>query len=225
MMLMYHSVEPYTEDPFQVTVRPERFEQQMKWLHRRGLRGVSMRSLLAAESTKGLVGLTFDDGYTDFLTRVVPVLERFGFTATVFVLPGRLGGHNAWDEPGPRKPLMTTAEIRRAAAAGMEIGSHGLVHQSLPACGERVLTDEVSGSRTILADLIGQEITGFCYPYGHAGQRELDAVRSAGYDYASAVRPGELAGRYALPRTFVGDRDHGARLYAKWARHTLRGAR
>jgi peptidoglycan/xylan/chitin deacetylase (PgdA/CDA1 family) len=184
-----------------------------------------MRALLASESTKGLVGLTFDDGYTDFVTQVVPVLARFDFTATVFVLPGRLGGHNGWDEPGPRKPLMTVAEIRRAAAAGMEIGSHGLVHQSLPACGERVLADEVSGSRSILAELTGQEITGFCYPYGHAGQRELDAVRAAGYDYACAVRPGELAGRYALPRTFVGDRDHAARLYAKWARHALRGAR
>ncbi|MGH4001202.1 MAG: polysaccharide deacetylase family protein, partial [Pseudonocardiaceae bacterium] len=124
-VLMYHSVTPYDQDPYLVTVHPARFQQQLRWLDRRGLRGASMRELLAAQpgvTDQGLVGLTFDDGYADFSEHVLPALRRFGFTATVFVLADLLGGWNCWDEAGPRKALMTPEQIRHAAASGMEIG-------------------------------------------------------------------------------------------------------
>ena len=224
LVLMYHSVEPYARDPFQVTVHPDRFERQMSWLRRRGLRGVSVHHLLRARRDghhRGLVGLTFDDGYTDFVTHVMPVLSRYSFTATVFLVAGALGGHNSWDEPGPRKPLMAATDIWRAVAAGMEIGSHSLTHRQLPDSDPRSLADEVRRSRTILGELSGQDVTGFCYPYGGVGEREVDAVRAAGYDYACAVRPSTLAGRHAMPRTYIGDRDTSPRLFAKWARHRL----
>src|SRR6202048_4579109 len=99
LVLMYHSVSPYDEDPHEVTITPERFERHMRWLRGRGLRGVSVAELLSERADgrgRGLVGLTFDDGYQDFVTYAMPVLERYGFTATAFVLAGRLGGHNAW---------------------------------------------------------------------------------------------------------------------------------
>ncbi len=44
LVLMYHSIEPYQADPYLVTVSPPRFAQQMRWLDRRGLRGVSIRT-------------------------------------------------------------------------------------------------------------------------------------------------------------------------------------
>ncbi len=140
MVLMYHSVQPYTEDPYLVTVGPPRFEQQMRWLRRRGLRGVSIAELLAARAAgagKGLVGLTFDDGYADFAEYALPVLRRYGFTATVFVIAGRMGGDNVWDPAGPRKPLLDADQVRALAEAGVEIGSHGLMHVSLPAAHRR----------------------------------------------------------------------------------------
>jgi peptidoglycan/xylan/chitin deacetylase (PgdA/CDA1 family) len=225
LVLMYHSVEAYQADPYQVTVRPERFAQQLRWLRRRGLRGVGMRELLQARRDgrgAGLVGLTFDDGYRDFLTEVVPALDRYGFTATVFVVAGGLGGHNAWDEPGPRKPLMTAAEVRRVADAGVEIGSHSFSHVQLPEVSDGALFDEVRRSRLLLAEIAGREVTGFCYPYGGVGEREIEAVRAAGYDYACATKtPEALAGRHAVPRTFIGDRDTSPRLFAKVARHRL----
>jgi peptidoglycan/xylan/chitin deacetylase (PgdA/CDA1 family) len=223
-VLMYHSVEPYTADPYQVTVRPDRFDHQMRWLRRRGLRGTSMRELLRATrrgAADGLVGLTFDDGYADFVTRVMPVLARYGFTATVFVIAGALGGTNTWDEPGPRKRLMTADEVRHAAAAGIEVGSHSMSHPRLPDVDSGALGDEVRRSRTILMDLTGQDVSGFCYPYGGFGAREVASVRAAGYDYACAVDAPGPANRYALPRTFIGDRDTSPRLFAKWARHAL----
>jgi peptidoglycan/xylan/chitin deacetylase (PgdA/CDA1 family) len=225
IVLMYHSVEPYTADPYQVTVRPERFDEQMRWLSRRGLRGTSMRELLAASRDRrasGLVGLTFDDGYADFVGHVLPVLDRYGFTATVFVVAGALGGTNTWDEPGPRKALMTAEEVGCVAAAGIEIGSHSLSHCRLPDVDAAAMAGEVRHSREILRDLTGCDVDGFCYPYGGVGPREVDAVRAAGYGYACAVGADVDAGPFAIPRVFVGDRDGALRLHAKWARHRLR---
>jgi peptidoglycan/xylan/chitin deacetylase (PgdA/CDA1 family) len=228
MVLMYHSVQPYRQDPYLVTVDPARFGRQVRWLRRRGLRGVAMRDLLAAQAAgagSGLVGLTFDDGYADFAEHVLPVLRRNDFTATVFVIAGRVGGTNEWDPEGPRKRLLTEQQIRRAAAAGMEIGSHGLRHNRLTELDDETLTEEIAGSREVLRDISGQEVSGFCYPYGKVDARIANEVRAAGYDYGCAIEWSGLTGRYALPRTYVGDADTGLRLRAKWLRHRLRARR
>ncbi len=143
-VLMYHSVTPYQDDPYLVTVSPARFEAQLRWLRRRGLRGVSVAELLAARergSGHDLVGLTFDDGYADFVEHALPALTRHGCTATVFVIAGRLGGDNAWDAEGPRKPLMTARQVRQAADAGIEIVEVWETEQAL----HRFLTDVLPG--------------------------------------------------------------------------------
>ena len=221
-VLMYHSVIEYDDDPYQVTVDPARFEQQMRWLERRGLRGVSMRELMAAGDRRRLVGLTFDDGYEDFLLSVLPALVRHGFTATVFVISGRMGGINVWDPAGPEKQLMTADQVKLAADFGMEIGSHGTLHRPLSEVDDGDLLDEVAGSRHALRAVSGQDVGGFCYPYGALDARVRQVVRDSGYDYGCAIWPSALSSRHALPRTFVGDRDGSLRLAAKRARHALR---
>ena len=223
LVLMYHSVEPYQADPYLVTVSPPRFEQQMHWLARRGLRGTSVRDLLAARAAgdgRGLVGLTFDDGYADFARHALPVLQRFGFGATVFVIAGRLGGDNAWDPEGPRKPLMDARQVRDLAQAGIEIGSHGLRHVRLPAA-QHALAQEVGGSRRILQEITGEPVSGFCYPYGDLDAEAVARVRDTGYDYGCAIWASAYTSRHALPRTYVGEADTAPRLWAKRARHQL----
>jgi peptidoglycan/xylan/chitin deacetylase (PgdA/CDA1 family) len=222
---MYHSVADCADDPYQVTVSPGRLEQQFRWLRRRGLAGVGMARLLRARAEgrgAGLVGLTFDDGYADFNEAAVPLLHRYGFTATVYVLPGRLGGENAWDSLGPRKPLLTEDGIRLAAEAGMEVGSHGLVHTDLTVADDEVLAAETGRSRALLQDIIGTEVTGFCYPYGTVDPRVIGAVRDAGYTYAVGIDPGPLTGMFALPRFHVGEKDTSLRLHLKWRLHRRR---
>jgi peptidoglycan/xylan/chitin deacetylase (PgdA/CDA1 family) len=224
LVLMYHSVSPYNEDPHEVTMTPQRFERHMRWLRRRGLRGVSMAELLSARAAgrgRGLVGLTFDDGYQDFVTYAMPVLQQYGFTATAFVLAGRLGGHDAWNWLGPEKALLTADQVCQAARSGMEIGSHGLDHVSLSEADDTRLSAETVRSRAILQELIGQQIRGFCYPWGHVDARVLKAVQAAGYDYACAGWPSAIIGRHAIPRTFVHDRDSSWRLDAKRLRSGL----
>jgi peptidoglycan/xylan/chitin deacetylase (PgdA/CDA1 family) len=227
-ILVYHSVADPAGDPYGITVSPQRFEHQLRWLRARGLRGVSMRELLAARACgqgAGLVGLTFDDGYADFAVEVVPVLARHRFTATVFVVADLIGGHNEWDPDGPRKDLMTRRQIRQVAAEGMEIGSHTLSHPSLTQAAESELAHELAKSRAVLCDLVGEEVGGFAYPYGHATGREVEAVGRAGYRYACAVRRPAQLGELSLPRTYVGDGDGWLRLDAKRLRHRMCGRR
>jgi peptidoglycan/xylan/chitin deacetylase (PgdA/CDA1 family) len=222
---MYHSVGDRSDDPYRITVTPDRLDRQLRWLSRRGLRGVSMAELLAARvrgEGDALVGLTFDDGYTDFVDNALPVLARWDCGATLFVLPGRLGGDNAWDPLGPRKPLLTADGIRHAAAEGVEIGSHGLTHVDLTKTDDATLKAEVAESRSALAELTGTAVDGFCYPYGTIDTRAVDAVREAGYTYACAIDPGELNGPHAFPRVHIGQNDNAVRLFLKYRLHGLR---
>jgi peptidoglycan/xylan/chitin deacetylase (PgdA/CDA1 family) len=222
---MYHSIAPYEQDPYGITVRPERFEQQLTWLRRLGYRGVSVGELLAAVrqgSARGLVGLSFDDGYADFVEHALPALQRHRFTATAYVLGGRLGGGNVWDPDGPRKALLTADQVREMAAAGVEIGSHGLRHVSLPATDAVELVREIRDSRHILQDLTGQDVSGFCYPWGHVDSRAVGIVQDAGYAYACAIERSELTGPHALPRVFIADWHTPRQLMNTVGRHWVR---
>lgn len=223
-VLMYHSISTYDEDPRGVTVRPERFEAQMAALHRWGFRGASIRELLAAKETgdaSDLIGLTFDDGFEDFITIAVPILQRYGFTATAFVIADLLGRHNKWNPQGPRKALMTAEQVRRSDDLGMEIGSHSRQHVPLAGMSATALLNEVGGSREILEEVVGHRVSGFCYPYGDIDSQAVSAVAAAGYDYGCAIWPSALTSRYAIPRTYISDRDSAFRLRAKQLHHRV----
>jgi peptidoglycan/xylan/chitin deacetylase (PgdA/CDA1 family) len=218
MILMYHGVADVVEDPNHLCVTPARFAEQMTWLKRHGLRGVGIGTLvdaMRAGRQRGLVGITFDDGYVNVLEAAMPELQRHGFTASMFIISDRLGGSNEWDE-GPRWPLMSASQVGELAAAGMEIGSHGATHVRLAGMSADRLEAEVSGSRASIEELLGTRIRGFAYPYGSMDAAARQAVHAAGYDYACAVRtPTAELGLMALPRIYVGQQDDTRRLTAK----------
>jgi peptidoglycan/xylan/chitin deacetylase (PgdA/CDA1 family) len=218
MILMYHGVADVPEDPNQLCVTPSRFAEQMTWLKRRGLRGVGISTLIEAVRAgrqRGLVGITFDDGYVNVLEAALPELRRHGFTASMFIISDRLGESNEWDE-GPSWPLMSADQVAELAAAGMEIGSHSATHRRLAGIGADRLEAEVASSRARLGDLLGTPIRGFAYPYGSMDAAARQAVRDAGYDWACAVQASvpEL-GFMSLPRVYVGQRDDARRMTAK----------
>jgi peptidoglycan/xylan/chitin deacetylase (PgdA/CDA1 family) len=218
MIFMYHGVADVDDDPNQLCVSPGRFAEQMAWLARRGLRGVGIATLVDAMLTgrqRGLVGLTFDDGYTNVLDTALPVLRRHGFSATAYIISDRLGGTNEWDK-GPTWQLMTGDQVRELAAAGFEIGSHAATHVRLAGASPAQLTAEVSESRASLAALLGSEIRGFAYPYGSMDAAARRAVRDAGYEYACAVdASAPEIGLMALPRIYVGQKDDAMRMAVK----------
>ena len=219
-ILMYHSVSQVAHDPNHVCVRPWRFARQMEHLRRRRLRGVSVRELLAAAAVgedRHLVGLTFDDGFDDYVHHALPVLQRFGFTATLYPVVDLVGRSNRWDqaERGPVIRLADGAQLRALRDGGTEIGSHTLTHVALSRVDDQQLEREVVTSRQRLEEILGQEVRGFCYPYGDHDERVVEVVRRAGYDYACAYQTHGRWDRFTLPRTHVGEPDGRFRLEAK----------
>ena len=218
MILMYHNIAEVAEDPMQLCVTPTRFAEQMSWLKAHGLRGVGIGTLINAMRAgrhRGLVGITFDDGYVSVLEAAVPELLRHGFTATMFIISGRLGESNEWYE-GPAQPLVSAEHVGELAAAGMEVGSHGATHVRLAGIGADQLEAEVSGSRASIGELIGAPARGFAYPYGSMDAAARRAARDAGYDYACATEaPMAELGIMALPRIAVWQCDGPRRLAAK----------
>jgi peptidoglycan/xylan/chitin deacetylase (PgdA/CDA1 family) len=232
MIFMYHGVATVAEDPNLLCVSPSRFAEHMDWLERHGLRGVGISALvdaMRAGRARGLVGLTFDDGYLSVLEAALPELKRRGFGATAYIISGRLGGTNEWDD-GPSWPLMTAEQVRELAAAGIEIGSHAATHVRLAGARPEQLAAEVSASRASLAALLGAEVQGFAYPYGSMDAAARRAVREAGYEYACAVEASTAEiGLMALPRMYIGQQDDAVRMTAKRllyrGRIALRGRR
>jgi len=224
MILMYHAVAAVAVDPDMLCVPPERFASQMSWLARRGLRGVSIGALMEAMRDgrpRGLVGITFDDGYASVLDAALPVLKQHGFGATVFAISDRLGGRNDWDQRNDW-PLLSATGVRELASAGIEIGSHSASHVRLAGLEPGELARQVRQSRGDLAGLLGRQVAGFAYPYGVMDAAARQAVRDAGYSYACAVdAPRHALGPLALPRIYAGPRDTAARMTAK--RYLYRG--
>jgi peptidoglycan/xylan/chitin deacetylase (PgdA/CDA1 family) len=212
-ILMYHAVARVAEDPNRLCVSPQTFDSQMAHLRDRGLRGVPVRKLrraVMAGKAAGLVGITFDDGYQDFLEEAVPLLERYGFSATVFAVGGRLGRENDWEhayEPRPPMKLMTAAGLREASERGMEVGSHSMTHPRLSRSDPEQLREEIVGSRRYLSELLGEDVSGFCYPYGDLDAEALQMARHAGYEYACAWKTRVQHDDYDLFRTPVDEQD------------------
>jgi len=193
----------------------------MLYLKRHNLRGVSMRELhlaLNAGEVKGLVGMTFDDGYEDFLGAAVPRLEKLGFSATVFVVAGMLGKENTWEhggEPRPQLRLLGADGVREASERGMEIGSHSVTHPRLSGLDSGRLIHEVSHSRQMLSEIVNAPVEGFSYPYGDLDGPAVRAAREAGYVYAVATKKQVECGLHDWPRTYVGEKDSPLRLGVK----------
>jgi peptidoglycan/xylan/chitin deacetylase (PgdA/CDA1 family) len=222
MILMYHGIADVAEDPNQLCVSPRRFAEQLSWLERSGLRGVSVATLvdaMAAGQAGGMVGITFDDGYTSVLEAALPELASRGFGATAFIISALVGRTNEWDS-GPVWPLLDAAGITELAAAGVEIASHSVTHPHLAGLGARRQAEEAAASRAQLEDLLSAPVRGFAYPYGSMDQAARSAVGAAGYEYACAVEtPLALLGPLALPRVYVGQRDSAARMTIKRRLH------
>jgi peptidoglycan/xylan/chitin deacetylase (PgdA/CDA1 family) len=221
-ILMYHSIAtPSDPEPNQTSTSPEQFEAHMRSLARQNLRGVRMRDLHKAVSVgdaQGLVGLTFDDAHNDFLYTAVPVLKKFDFSATVFVVAGMLGESNTWKHmynPEPRKRLLTAEELREVLSQGMEVGAHSVTHVELIDLSQERLYQEVNESRRLLVEALGTAVEGFCYPYGRSDQAAVRAVRDAGYDYACGVHKLTDEDVHNLPRIPVSYDDGALRFAAK----------
>jgi peptidoglycan/xylan/chitin deacetylase (PgdA/CDA1 family)/GT2 family glycosyltransferase len=185
-VFLYHHVGPPRPGTIpDLTISPEKFERQVRWLARLGFVGIRPSDWLRwLRDGTGLpdkpILLTFDDGYADIADYALPVLRRHGFSAAVYIVTGQLGGTNAWDEAqgsGTHR-LMTAEQIRYWAAQGIEFGAHTRTHPDLRKLSAAELAAEVSGSKNELASLLGSPVVSFAYPYGELSEAASELARS-----------------------------------------------
>jgi peptidoglycan/xylan/chitin deacetylase (PgdA/CDA1 family) len=212
-ILCYHNIAPAPPgSQFKLLyVSPAAFERQLWTLRRLGLRGVSLSEglqQLQSNARSSSVVLTFDDGYLDTATEALPILKRFRFTATCYLVTDCLGSYNRWDAQflQETKPLMNQDHVQEWLSAGMEIGSHSCSHPRLPELEECQALQEIVASRAALREAFGLDIQHFCYPFGRFTDATAELVRRAGYSSAVSLLPGAARPRhslYHLPRMLV----------------------
>jgi peptidoglycan/xylan/chitin deacetylase (PgdA/CDA1 family) len=211
---MYHNIAPAPRALRRwrsLYVSPGAFARQLWLIKRLGYVGLSMAAAmpyLRGERQGKIAVITLDDGYVDNLTSALPALQRYGFSATCYVVSGSIGGYNSWDADrlGIKKPLMTTAQLREWHAGGMEIGAHTRTHPRLTQCDNAQLRSEIEGSKADLEDHLGAAVTQFCYPYGDMDDRVADVARESGYIAATTTQRGRAeigTDLWRLPRVQV----------------------
>jgi peptidoglycan/xylan/chitin deacetylase (PgdA/CDA1 family) len=184
-ILTYHSLD---ESGSVLSVSPRVFAAQMRTLHQLGARVVGLselrQALAGARPPERLVALTFDDGFRNFYECGFPILQQYGFTATVFVVTDYCGKTNGW--PGQpasveRRPLLEWRQIAEMSQAGIAFGCHTCTHPDLRRITEREAEEELDRSRRLLEDVLGRTIESFAYPYGfyNAAVRRLAQARFA----------------------------------------------
>jgi len=199
-VLMYHQVARPAEygSPYRyLTVAPENFARQMKWLKRLGFQGLSVGELAPYFSgckVGKVVGITFDDGFRNVYEHALPALQAVGFTATNYFVSRQVGGHNAWDESIgiPYSPCMNETEIREWASLGHEVGAHTVDHVRLTQVDRTTARQQISASRKRLEDIAGRAVTSFSYPYGDVSWATRELVREAGFATATTTKRGRV---------------------------------
>lgn len=197
-ILMYHYIRDASgEDELgkNLSVSPENFDAQMRWLKDNDFETVKVSDLADTERValsrvngegKMPIVLTFDDGYTDAYKEAFPVLKKYGFTADFFIImsyPDKKDGYMTWDQ------------INSLKKANMEIGAHTLTHPDLTDLDSDKAWPQITDSK--------DDTEVFCYPSGKYNDRIKDLVKEANYVAAVTTKPGvatEKTKLFDLPR-------------------------
>jgi peptidoglycan/xylan/chitin deacetylase (PgdA/CDA1 family) len=151
--------------------------------------------------------ITFDDAFASVASTAAPLLAERGLVGTVFCIARHLGAHSDWPSQAGWAPdfaLADAAQLAQLAAAGWEIGSHGLDHDVLTEGAE--LRHELSESRRLLETAADVTVRSLAYPYGVVPKTATAALRGAGYAAACTTRVAAVssgADPFRLPRVDV----------------------
>jgi peptidoglycan/xylan/chitin deacetylase (PgdA/CDA1 family) len=189
-VLAYHLVDQRMDAGI-AWISPRRFERQIAWLAENGYRSLTVSELLHRDNHAGAkqIVITFDDGYQSLLKYALPILSRYDFRATVFVVTAYVGQTNGWDVKFflPRLRHLDWGELRALLAAGWEIGSHSLQHDYLPLLSDHQLQRDLSLSRQMLQDHLGAPAHHLSLPFGRGDSRVYQAAKKAGYASISTL--------------------------------------
>jgi peptidoglycan/xylan/chitin deacetylase (PgdA/CDA1 family) len=189
-ILIYHSIRPYiptdTKGARRWIATPQTLESELSYLRENGYTSVTFDALAASVSS-GVplpprpVIISFDDDWQSQYDNAVPLLRKYGFTATFFIWVRAVGRahHLSWDE------------IRELDAEGMEIGCHTLTHLILPKLkSDEQLRREIVAAKDMIEARIGHPVTSLAYPFGQYDERVVAAAHEAGFATARSTWPG-----------------------------------
>lgn len=189
-IVLYHYVEYVADDKDLIRKRlditPDMFERQLKVLQENHFQTYFVRDipeLLGGkmELNSKSIMLTFDDGYEDFYTSVLPLLKKYNMKATAYIVYNFIG----------RKGYLTSKQVQEIIASGLvEIGAHTLDHLYLKLVPESIARKQIFESKRKLEETYGIQVNTFAYPYGAMSQDTVNLVKEASYSAAVSVIAG-----------------------------------
>ena len=225
-ILMYHSIQSEKKGAKLrgLSVSPMLFKVQMFTLKLLGYKGLSMGNLepyLTGKKRGKVFGITFDDGYQNNYIFALPILKKYRFTATCYIISNNIDGINHWDiKKGITiKKMMNHNEIKDWINEGMEIGSHSSNHLYLSKLDNNQLKEEVLHSKINLQKQYKTKIKHFCYPYGDKDSKIVEFVRKCGYVSATTTSRGLASPQsnlFELPRVLINHRTYPHLLLLKF---------
>ena len=198
-VLNYHQVEEKNGNP--LTLWPDQFETQMSYLADEGYTTITIDEMMdALENGTPLpdkpVIITFDDGYADNYEYAYPILKKYGFKATIFLI---------YDFTNAYPNYLTWDQINEMKESGLiRFESHTMTHANLA---ELTSTDElrheIADSHDLLSDKLGYDMHYIAYPGGRVNAEIEELTRAAGYRGGFTVHYGLSTpeeGRYQMDR-------------------------
>ncbi|BEU88305.1 polysaccharide deacetylase family protein [Selenomonas sp. TAMA-11512] len=195
-ILNYHKVD---DMHISLSILPDDFERQIAWFANEGFHSISPDELYAA-LTEGAplpeksVLITFDDGYADNYENAYPILKKYGFKATIFVVAGFVG----------EKPhYITWEQAREMEANGISIESHTMTHRSMTELSDDQLKEELTASKAFIEAKLNKKVHYFAYPTGTYNLHIAELARAAGYRAAFTIKNGNTdlgSNLYAIER-------------------------
>ncbi len=191
-ILMYHSISDEDESRvhpyYRTATSPAVFAAQIASLQSAGFRAVGLTEAAQRIAQPAIpdnwVVITFDDGYRNFYTDAFPVLNRHGFTATMFLPTAYIGDTTTSFN---KKDCMTWSEVRELQKCGIDFGSHTVTHPQLHDIQADRIKQEVELSKQTIEERLGSKVESFAYPYAFPDtdiqfrNRLREMLRNAGY--------------------------------------------
>ena len=164
-VLMYHAVSDDMWGINELFVSPSSMDEQLAYLVENGYDAIWFEDLAHIADYDKPVILTFDDGYDDNYTELLPLLQKYNVKATVFVIGNAVGMSHK----------MTEEQIREMAASGLvSIQSHGYTHDDMDVMGEETLEFELSETKKVITRMTGRIPYVLCYPTGKYSNLTLE---------------------------------------------------
>jgi peptidoglycan/xylan/chitin deacetylase (PgdA/CDA1 family) len=183
-ILAYHQV----NDRFDLSITRQKisqFERGIRFLYEQGYKAIRLEEIFNSneEYNGKKVAITFDDGYEDVYLNAFPFLEKFGFTASIFVITGYVGKYNEWDYNWGmnREKHLSWDQIKEMADAGFNFGSHTVNHPDLTKIPEQFVEHELKKSKEVLEDKLGQKVDFLSYPFGRFNRYVQKEAERLGY--------------------------------------------